>query len=90
MKTLKGVSAQGGIARGVVCLYSGVAEESVPHYSVSPGQAQKEIEKLKNAFETAKDEMRRMIGVAAENGDAWVELRDKRYMKIVSLAPEVL
>lgn len=69
MKVLKGISAQGGVAKGLVCLYSTVSEESLPHYSITPEQSTKEIEKLGQAFSSAKSEMRRMIGVAEKNGD---------------------
>jgi len=69
MKTVKGVSVHSGIAKGIVCLYSGELEDRIPHYSLVQEQVGAELEKLKNAFDTSKSEMRNMIDVAAKNGD---------------------
>lgn len=69
MNILKGIAAQGGIAKGVICLYSDDIHDTIPHYAVAKQQTEHEIKRLENAFELAKNEMGRMISVAEKNGD---------------------
>lgn len=57
MKTLDGLSAASGIARGITCLYKEKAEEDIPHYLISRKDVPKELERLKRAYAKAKYSM---------------------------------
>ncbi len=69
VKILKGISAAPGISEGIVCLYLSEAEKVVPHYSINSEQVSNELNRLKEAFDTAKQAMKQMIQVAGRQGD---------------------
>ncbi len=70
MKTLKGISAAPGMAKGIVCVYSTENESRVAHYSISKNQVDNETHRLHEAFEKARIEMRKMIEKAKALYDA--------------------
>ncbi len=57
------------MAEGTVCCYTSRVEEKIPHYNIKNGQVQREIKRLEEAFEFAKNEMRRMIQVSEAQFD---------------------
>lgn len=67
---MRGTSAAPGIARGVVCLYTSSLEDSVPHYSIASGAVQDELKRLRSAFDTARNEMGRMVALAKTRSDS--------------------
>lgn len=69
MKILKGMAANGGLVRGVACLYTEKAAETVPHYAIDSNRIPAEIERLDAALEKAKGTMKEMIGVSKDHLD---------------------
>lgn len=61
MKTLKGIGASNGIARGVAYTYRTESESEIPHYPVLEDNAESEIARVQKAFEKSREEMRKMI-----------------------------
>lgn len=64
MKTIKGFSLSSGIAKGVICVYSGDIDETLPHYGIEKENISAEIDRLSKAFDSAKNEMSDMIKIA--------------------------
>jgi len=65
MKILKGVTANSGLAKGISCLYTEKIEENIPHYVIEKDRVDKEISRLKEAYDKAKDVMKEVL-VASE------------------------
>jgi len=61
MKTLKGISAASGIAKGLVCIYSSEVKKINLKYSISSGQIAGEIKRVRSAFARARDNMKNLL-----------------------------
>ncbi|NOX97273.1 MAG: phosphoenolpyruvate--protein phosphotransferase [Nitrospirae bacterium] len=64
MKILKGIATAPGIVRGTTCFYSNEIEDTLPHYTVDAQQIPKEINRVKEAFEHARQEMKQVLKTA--------------------------
>ena len=64
MKTLKGITAVSGIARGTVCLYNEEIEENIPHYGIEKERVSGEIARLNEAYTKAKGAMKDILGIS--------------------------
>ncbi|MGA2089964.1 MAG: phosphoenolpyruvate--protein phosphotransferase [Endomicrobiales bacterium] len=70
MQILKGTPIASGIAHGMVCCYLTISEETLPHYTLSPGDVPQEIERFRSALNRAQEEMRQMIRVTEASKDS--------------------
>jgi len=64
VKTLKGITAVSGIARGIVCLYNEKIEENIPHYGIEKERVSGEIARLNKAYAKAKVAMKDVLGIS--------------------------
>ncbi len=64
MKILAGTPASFGFAKGTVCLYSNEIEDTLPHYTIDVGQVPREVNRVKEAFENARQEMKEVLQTA--------------------------
>ncbi len=69
MKTLKGITASPGIARGIACVYSEKGSSEIPHYSIGKDRVDGEIARLDEALAKAKDVMRDVISASKRLSD---------------------
>ncbi len=69
MKILAGTPAAFGFAKGTVCLYSNEVEDTLPHYTIDLGQIPREVNRVKEAFENARQEMKEVLKTAESQLD---------------------
>jgi phosphotransferase system enzyme I (PtsI) len=66
MKTLKGISANSGLAKGIAAVYAEEVEENIPHYMIEEEKIEKEIYRLKEAYGKTKEAIEQMLKASEE------------------------
>jgi len=69
MRTLKGIVASPGLAKGTACLYSERLEESFSHYVIDEDKVENEILRLKEALKKAKTTMEGIVQTTEKSFD---------------------
>jgi phosphotransferase system enzyme I (PtsI) len=66
MRILKGISANTGLAKGIAAVYAEEVEENIPHYIIEEKKIEKEIYRLKEAYNKTKESIEQMLKASEE------------------------